>query len=139
MDLRPLLQSLQTVQPLAEVYARLDAGAPLTLGVSDASKPATAALLWRRARAPLLLVAARESDAESYVDQLRAWVGDAVTPFPARAGLPYERQIASDEVTWQRIAALAQLDIIRWAEVVHFLGPPGTGKSHLATALGVAL
>ena len=40
---------------------------------------------------------------------------------------------------YQRTAALAQLDIIRWAEVVHFLGPPGTGKSHLATALGVAL
>ncbi|WP_238370379.1 IS21-like element helper ATPase IstB [Heliomarina baculiformis] len=37
-----------------------------------------------------------------------------------------------------RIAALAQLDFIRGAEVVHFLGPPGTGKSHLATALGVA-
>ena len=27
---------------------------------------------------------------------------------------------------------------MRRAEVVHFLGPPGTGKSHLATALGVA-
>ena len=27
---------------------------------------------------------------------------------------------------------------IRRAEVVHFLGPPGTGKSHLATAIGVA-
>ena len=39
----------------------------------------------------------------------------------------------------ERTAALAQLDIIRRAEVVHFLGPPGTGKSHLATALGVAL
>jgi DNA replication protein DnaC len=38
----------------------------------------------------------------------------------------------------ERIAALAQLDFIRRAEVVHFLGPPGTGKSHLATALGVA-
>jgi len=38
----------------------------------------------------------------------------------------------------ERIAALAQLDSIRRAEVVHFLGPPGTGKSHLATALGVA-
>ncbi len=38
----------------------------------------------------------------------------------------------------ERIAALAQLDVIRRAEVVHFLGPPGTGKSHLATALGVA-
>ena len=37
----------------------------------------------------------------------------------------------------ERIAALAQLDFIRRAEVVHFLGPPGTGKSHLATALGV--
>jgi len=38
----------------------------------------------------------------------------------------------------QRILALAQLDFITRAEVVHFLGPPGTGKSHLATALGVA-
>ena len=37
----------------------------------------------------------------------------------------------------ERIAALAQLDFIRRNEVVHFLGPPGTGKSHLATALGV--
>jgi DNA replication protein DnaC len=37
-----------------------------------------------------------------------------------------------------RIAALAQLDFVRRAEVVHFLGPPGTGKSHIATALGVA-
>ena len=37
-----------------------------------------------------------------------------------------------------RVLALAQLDFIARAEVVHFLGPPGTGKSHLATALGVA-
>jgi len=37
-----------------------------------------------------------------------------------------------------RILALAQLDFIARAEVVHFLGPPGTGKSHLASALGVA-
>lgn len=37
-----------------------------------------------------------------------------------------------------RIAALAQLDFVRRAEVLHFLGPPGTGKSHLATGLGVA-
>lgn len=37
-----------------------------------------------------------------------------------------------------RVLALAQLDFIKRAEVVHFLGPPGTGKSHLATALGVA-
>jgi DNA replication protein DnaC len=37
-----------------------------------------------------------------------------------------------------RLLALAQLDFVARAEVVHFLGPPGTGKSHLATALGVA-
>ncbi len=36
-----------------------------------------------------------------------------------------------------RIMALAQLDFITRAEVIHFLGPPGTGKSHLASALGV--
>ncbi len=37
-----------------------------------------------------------------------------------------------------RILALAQLEFVARAEVVHFLGPPGTGKSHLASALGVA-
>ena len=37
-----------------------------------------------------------------------------------------------------RIAALAQLGFVERAETVHFLGPPGTGKSHLATAIGVA-
>lgn len=38
----------------------------------------------------------------------------------------------------ERIAALAQFDFVRRAEVVHFLGPPGTEKNHLATELGVA-
>lgn len=37
-----------------------------------------------------------------------------------------------------RILALAELRFVTRAEVVHFLGPPGTGKSHLATGLGVA-
>lgn len=36
-----------------------------------------------------------------------------------------------------RILALAQLAFIERNEVVHLLGPPGTGKSHLAIALGV--
>jgi DNA replication protein DnaC len=36
-----------------------------------------------------------------------------------------------------RILTLAQLGFVARGEVVHFLGPPGTGKSHLATALGV--
>src|SRR3984957_12794477 len=36
-----------------------------------------------------------------------------------------------------RILALAQLDFIDSHEVVHFIGQSGTGKSHLAAALGV--
>lgn len=36
-----------------------------------------------------------------------------------------------------RILALAQLEFIERREVLHFLGPPGTGKSHLAIALGL--
>ena len=36
-----------------------------------------------------------------------------------------------------RVLALAELKFIDRAEVVHLLGPPGTGKSHLATALAV--
>ena len=36
-----------------------------------------------------------------------------------------------------RIRALAGLDFLDRREAVHLLGPPGTGKSHLAVALGV--
>ena len=36
-----------------------------------------------------------------------------------------------------RVLALAQLDFIERRQCVHLLGPPGTGKSHLAIALGV--
>ena len=36
-----------------------------------------------------------------------------------------------------RILALAELGFVERAEVVHFLGQPGCGKTHLAIALGV--
>jgi DNA replication protein DnaC len=36
-----------------------------------------------------------------------------------------------------RILSLAQLQFVERREVIHFLGPPGTGKSHLAIALGL--
>lgn len=36
-----------------------------------------------------------------------------------------------------RILTLAELDFIDRKQTVHFLGPPGVGKSHLAIALGV--
>jgi DNA replication protein DnaC len=36
-----------------------------------------------------------------------------------------------------RILVLAELGFVQQRQCVHFLGPPGTGKSHLAVALGV--
>lgn len=36
-----------------------------------------------------------------------------------------------------RVQALAQFGFVDRREVLHLLGPPGTGKSHLAVALGV--
>lgn len=50
------------------------------------------------------------------------------------AGFDFTFQPSLDR---ERIMALAELTFIDRAEVVHLLGPPGTGKSHLATALTV--
>ena len=44
---------------------------------------------------------------------------------------------AGRDLPSSRPTALAQLEFIDRNEVVHVLGPPGTGKSHLAVALGV--
>src|ERR1700691_3918901 len=57
--------------------------------------------------------------------------------------LPVVKTLAGFDFAFQpsldrnRIMALAGLDCIARAEVVHLLGPPGTGKSHLATAFAV--
>lgn len=59
------------------------------------------------------------------------------------ARLPVIKTLAGFDFSFQpsldrnRITALAGLDFIERAEIVHLLGPPGTGKSHLATALAV--
>jgi DNA replication protein DnaC len=50
------------------------------------------------------------------------------------AGFDFSFQPSLDR---NRILTLAQLDFIGRHEVVPFLGQPGTGKSHLALALGV--
>jgi DNA replication protein DnaC len=50
------------------------------------------------------------------------------------AGFDFAFQPSLDR---NRIMALAELAFVERCEVVHFLGPPGTGKSHLSVALGV--
>jgi DNA replication protein DnaC len=57
-----------------------------------------------------------------------------LVPMKTIEGFDFSFQPSLDR---SRIIALAQLDFIERGEVVHLLGPPGTGKSHLATALGV--
>ena len=59
------------------------------------------------------------------------------------ARLPVVKTLAGYDFSFQpsrdknRILALAGLDFIERAEVVHLLGPPGIGKSHIAIALVV--
>ena len=50
------------------------------------------------------------------------------------AGFDFTFQPSLDR---NRVLALAELDFVDRHEVLHLLGPPGTGKSHLAVALGV--
>ena len=57
-----------------------------------------------------------------------------LTTVKTLAGFDFAFQPSLDR---NRILALAELKFIDQAEAVHLLGPPGTGKSHLATALAV--
>jgi DNA replication protein DnaC len=57
-----------------------------------------------------------------------------LTAVKTLAGFDFSFQPSLDR---DRILALAQLEFIDRNEVLHVLGPPGTGKSHLAIALGV--
>ena len=109
VDLGLVLPDLGGLEALTGAYPRLDAGARVTLGVIDAAKPVTAALLWRHARAPLLLVVPRESDAEALVDQLRAWAAGDALLFPSRGALPYARETPRPEIVGARLAVLSRL------------------------------
>jgi len=107
VDLSLALPLLQAVEPLTEVYARLDAGERVTLGTPDAGKALTAALLWRRTRKPTLLIVARETDAQSYAEQLAAWTGGAAFLYPSHGTMPYTREAPNREVVADRLRTLS--------------------------------
>ena len=62
-----------------------------------------------------------------------AFMTARLTQLKTLEGFDFSFQPSLDK---NRVLAPAQLGLIERAEVVHLLGPPGTGKSHLATALG---
>ena len=53
-------------------------------------------------------------------------------PFSSSPPFSFQRNVKQDQ-----IRHLAQLDFLREKMNVIFLGPPGTGKTHLSIALGV--
>ena len=57
-----------------------------------------------------------------------------LTSVKTLAGYDFSFQPSLDR---ERIFALAQLQFVERHQVLHFLGPPGTGKSHLAIALAL--
>ncbi len=78
--------------------------------------------------------------AEEHVNREGRRIGVALktarlTPPKTLEGFDFAFQPSLDR---NRILALAELHFIKRCEVVHLLGPPGTGKSHLAVGLGVA-
>ena len=109
MDLSLTLPLLGAVPPLTEVYTRLDASERVTLGVPDGAKAVTAALLWRRHRRPTVLVVSRETDAQSYAEQLAAWAGPQALLFPAPGTLPYQRESPDRELVAARLHVLRAL------------------------------
>jgi DNA replication protein DnaC len=92
-----------------------------------------------------------EQGETSVLDALETLLGEELTTRETRrikmalqtARLGSIKTLAGYDFSFQpsldrnRILALAQLEFIERRQAVHFLGPPGTGKSHLAIALGV--
>lgn len=67
-------------------------------------------------------------------DAFLPYLRDRLSNIKTLAGFDFAFQPSLDR---NRILALAELKFIDRTEVVHFIGPPGTGKSHLSVALGV--
>ena len=91
MNLTPLTELIEGSPSLAALRAH-SSGA-VTVGASDAAKPAIAAVIARASVAPLIVLTARPTRAEALVEELPTWLGDTVPvhPFPERDPLPYER------------------------------------------------
>jgi DNA replication protein DnaC len=105
-----------------------------------------------RALEALQMTLARIEQGEvSALEAIESLLGEEYTTRESRrikmalqtARLPTVKTLSGYDFSFQpsldrnRVLALAELDFVARHQCVHLLGPPGTGKSHLAIALGV--
>lgn len=97
------------------------------------------------------LVQEAQNNQDSYLGLLDRLLQEEVTAKEERrttmslriAGLPFAKTIEEydfafhDSVDKRQVMSLFDLDYIGRKENVSFLGPPGVGKTHLATALAI--
>jgi transcription-repair coupling factor (superfamily II helicase) len=109
MDLTGLTQLIESAPSLAALQS--GAGSRITIGVGDGAKAITVAALAPQINAPILLLTARPSRAETLAEELPSWVGDAipVVLFPERDPLPYERIPPDEDAIRERLHTLATL------------------------------
>ena len=96
------------------------AGGPATVGVGDAAKAVTTAILARAADSSLVVLTARPSRAETLAEELPAWLGESIPVllFPERDPLPYERIAPDLDAVRGRLAALSVLAARRPAVII---------------------
>ncbi len=127
IDLSNLLPAIEDACGLRSLREGLRAAPePAVLGVPDAAKAAVAAVLARGGEAPTLVIVPKPPQALSMVEEMTAWLGDAlpVFPFPERDALPYERLHPEPEALRDRLRAIQAL---------------GAGGPCVVIASGVAL
>ncbi|HEX6291665.1 MAG TPA: CarD family transcriptional regulator, partial [Herpetosiphonaceae bacterium] len=113
MELTDILQRLAAHAPLAELATTIREQPAPDLRVAPligAARPPMIALLARRLRVPLLIVAARLEQAARLREDLCQWLDDEqVLLFPAADALPYEHMSVGDEVIAERLRVLQVL------------------------------
>jgi len=98
-----------------------------------------------------MLLSRIEQGEVSALEAIESLLGEEYTTRESRrikmalqtARLPTVKTLSGYDFSFQpsldrnRVLALAELEFVARHQCVHLLGPPGTGKSHLAIALGV--
>src|SRR2546428_13967972 len=112
MNLSGLLSVIEQTPSCGRLRDALRAQRPrLTVGVSDAAKPAAIAILVRDWPGPVLVVTSRTDRAEALAEELSAWLGEPERGllFPERDSLPYERLAPAAGIVRDRLRAGAPL------------------------------